>query len=49
MVISSDHYNSIFIDRAPYKEKTWQFHGILIIPVPISLFPPDLLKVTFSA
>ena len=28
----SDHYNFIFIDRAPYKHKTWQFHDILMIP-----------------
>ena len=27
-----NHYNPIFIDRAPDKHKTWKFHDILMIP-----------------
>ena len=27
MVSFSDYYNSIFIDRVPYKHKNWQLHG----------------------
>ena len=48
MVSFSDHYNSIFIDRVPYKNINWQFHGILIIPLQISLFSPHMQKVTFQ-
>ena len=32
MVFFSDYYNSIFIDRFPFKHKNWQLHGILIAP-----------------
>ena len=32
MVFFSDYYNSIFIDRFPYKHKNRQLHGILIAP-----------------
>ena len=39
---------AIFIDRVPYKHKTWQFHGILLIPFQISLFSPHIHNVTFS-
>ena len=35
-----DYYNSIIIDRVPYKHKNWQLHGILMIPVQIALFSP---------
>ena len=43
-----DYYNSIFIERVPYKHKNWQLHGILIIPVQISLFSPHMQKVDFQ-
>ena len=33
MLSFPDYYNSIFIDRFPYKYKNWLLHGILIIPV----------------
>ena len=49
MVSISDHYNSIFIDRVPYKYKNWQFYCILIIAFQISLFSLHVPKVTFSA
>ena len=49
MVSFSDHYNSIFIDRVPCKHKNWQFHGILIIPFQIRLFPLHMQKVTVLA
>ena len=49
MVSFSDHYNSIFIDRVPYRHKNWQFHGILIISFQIILLSPHRQKVTFSA
>ena len=49
MVFLLDYYNSIFIDRVPYKHEHWQLHGILIIPVQISLFSPHMQKVDFSA
>ena len=48
MVSFSDHYNSIFIDRVPYKNINWRFHGILIISLQIILFSPDMQKVTFQ-
>ena len=48
MVSFPDHYD-YFFDRVPYQHKTWQFHGILIIPFQISLFSPHMHKVTFSA
>ena len=32
MVFFSDYYDSMFIDRFPYKHKNWQLHGILITP-----------------
>ena len=35
-----DYYNSIIIDRVPYKHKNWQLHGILMILVQIALFSP---------
>ena len=40
MLSFSDHCNSIFIDKVPYKQKSWQFHCILIIIFQISLFSP---------
>ena len=52
MVFSTDHYNSIFVDRVTYKHRNWQFHGILVIPIlviQISLFSPHMRKVTVSA
>ena len=49
MVSLPDYYNSIFIDRFPYKHKSWQLHGILIIPVQMSLFSLHIQKVNFSA
>ena len=49
VVSFSDHYYSVFIARVPYKRKTWQFRGILIIHFQISLFPPHMHKGTFSA
>ena len=49
MVSFSDHYNSIFIDRVLYKNaKSWQFHGILIIPFQISLCSPLMKKLFFQ-
>ena len=41
MVSFSDHYNSTFIDRVPYKYK--------IIAFQISLFSPHMYKITSSA
>ena len=49
MVSFSDHQNSIFIDRVPYKQKNWQLHGILQISVQMSTFSPHMQKVAFSA
>ena len=49
MASFSDHFNSIFIDRVPYKHKNWQFHAILIILFQINLFSPHMHKVTFTA
>ena len=48
MVSFSDYWNSIFIDRVPYKHKNCQLHGTLIIPLQISLFSPHVQKVAFS-
>ena len=48
MVSFSDHQNSIFIDRFPYKHKNWQLHGILQISVQMSTFSPHMQKVVFS-
>ena len=42
MVSFSDHYNSVFIDRVPYKDKNWQFYGILIIAFQIRLLSPHI-------
>ena len=49
MVFFPDYYKSVFIDGVPYKHKNWQLHGILIIPVQISLFSPHMQKVDCSA
>ena len=49
IVSFTDHYNFIFVDRVPYKHKTCQFYGILIIPFQISVFSPHIHKVTFPA
>ena len=49
MVSFSDHQNSIFIDRVPYKNKNWHLHGILQISVQMSIFSPHMQNVAFSA
>ena len=49
IVSFSDYYNSIFIDRVPYKHKNWQLHGILQISSQISIFSPHMQRVAFSA
>ena len=49
MVSFSDYQNSPLVDRAPYKHKNWQLHGILQISVQMSTFSPHMQKVAFSA
>ena len=49
MVSFSDCQNSIFINRVPYKRKTWQLHFILQISVQISMFSPHMQNMAFSA
>ena len=49
MVSFSDYQNSPLVDRAPYKHKNWQLHGILQISVQISMFSPQMKRVAFSA
>ena len=49
MVSFSDHQNSIFIDRVPYKNKDWHLHGILQISVQMSIFSTHMQNVAFSA
>ena len=48
IVSFSDNYKSIFIDRAPYKHKNWQFYGISKIHFQISLFSPHMQNVLFQ-
>ena len=31
MVSFPDYHSSVFIDRVPYKHKTWQLHGNLSV------------------
>ena len=49
IVSFSDYYNSIFIDRIPYKHKNWQLHGILQVSSQIRIFSPHMQRVAFSA
>ena len=55
MVSFSDYQNSIElyqtikIDRLPYRHKNWQLHGILQISVQISMFSSHMQNVAFSA
>ena len=50
IMVSFSHYqNSTFVDRATYKHKNWQLHGVLQISVQISMFSSQMKKVAFSA
>ena len=50
IVSFSDHYNSMFVDRVPYKHKTlYQRGGILIIPFQDKPISSSYAQCTFTA